>query len=81
MKDCSDDKRVGNGSFRVVRENMEVEPAFDVDGSANWDNVESLLMHGLQDCMRISPSEFPLLLSNNNYKDYLNSSQKVIVSV
>jgi len=36
-------------------------------GNVNWDAVESILDHGLNNCMRINKAEFPLLFAESHF--------------
>ena len=71
-------KVVGDVSLRYVRDNVEIENVVTSDGTINYDHYEVLLRHGLEDCMRVDPTEYPLFLSNSNHADFLKSSEKMM---
>ena len=69
---------VGNVRLRYVRDNVAVESVVRPDGTVNYDDYEALLRHGLEDCMRVDPTEYPLMMSNSNHHDFLKSSEKMM---
>ena len=69
---------VGDLGLRYVRDNVAVEGVVRPDGTINYDHYEALLRHGLEDCMRVDPTEYPLFLSNSNHADFLKTSEKMM---
>jgi actin-related protein len=78
VDDQSASKKIGDVNLRFVRDNINVQHVFNADGSTNWDHYESLMVHGLQNCMRVDPTEYPLFMANNDYGNYLNSCESML---
>lgn len=49
-------------------------------GNVNWDAVESILQHGLNNCMRINATEFPLLFAESYFNTLANKAKVKIQS-
>jgi hypothetical protein len=79
VADNSEDSenKIGDSSLRFVQSDLFIESVTGPDGSVDWDNYSSLMNYGLEDAMKIDATEYPLMISNNNYSNYLKSSENV----
>lgn len=54
---------VGNTDINIRRDNVELQSPFNEDGFiSNWDHVQRLWSHGLNDCLQEKFEEHPVLL-------------------
>ena len=71
------DHKIGDVSLRFVQSDITIESVIGPDGTTDWDNYASLLNYGLEECMMIDSTEYPLMVSNSDYTNYLKSSENV----
>ena len=74
------DHKIGDVSLRFVQSDITIESVIGPDGTTDWDNYASLLNYGLEECMKIDSTEYPLMVSNSDYTNYLKSSENVSFS-
>lgn len=79
VSDDSDesDHKIGDVSLRFVQSDINIESVIGPDGTTDWDNYASLMNYGLEECMKIDTTEYPLMVSNSDYTNYLKSSENV----
>ena len=71
------DHKIGDVSLRFVQSDVTIESVIGPDGATDWDNYASLMNYGLEECMKIDTTEYPLMVSNSDYTNYLKSSENV----
>ena len=71
------DHKIGDVSLRFVQSDVSIESVIGPDGTTDWDNYASLMNYGLEECMKIDTTEYPLMVSNSDYTNYLKSSENV----
>jgi hypothetical protein len=71
------DHKIGDVSLRFVQSDVNIESVIGPDGTTDWDNYASLMNYGLEECMKIDTTEYPLMVSNSDYSNYLKSSENV----
>jgi len=57
---------VGDMGLRSLQHDMNITSPI-TNEYKNWDEIESLFQYGIEECMRVDPRNYPLLLGNSQF--------------
>eukprot|EP01038_Epipyxis_sp_PR26KG_P007070 gene7070-9650_t len=67
----------GDTGLRMLRSDLEITNLCP-SSTNKAEHIENLISHGLKNCMRIDPAEYPLIISKNNLINDDATSSKVL---